>query len=71
MKLLCEDLLRRQTQLTLFQVGRRGRFVHHVTAVVADEALAGPALSAMAEVGVAKPKYKAPPARRDAGSAMA
>jgi hypothetical protein len=41
-----------------------------VTAGAADEALAGPAPSAMAEVGVAKPKYKARPTRRDAGSAM-
>jgi hypothetical protein len=40
-------------------------------AVVADEALAGLAQSAMVKADVAKPKYKAPPARQDAGSAMA
>jgi hypothetical protein len=57
-------------RITRFQVVLKGRYACHATAVGADEALAGLAQSAMGKVDVAKPIYKAPLERQDAGSAM-
>jgi hypothetical protein len=70
-KRLRNDRVRHLTRITRFQVVLKGRCACHATDAVVDEVLAGLAQSAMGKADAAKPIYKAPLARQDAGSAMA